>query len=142
MPTFHFPLAARCRNVAGLGLQPVLDTTLFFGASKAGAPGLIDSGASATVFSRDVAEALGIEDLFSGQRATGRTLAGTFDYYLFDLEIEIRFPKFAKRFPAQVGFFSVATSRNILGRSLLFAYFMVAVRERTQEIYLSPEEYG
>ncbi|MCI0637833.1 MAG: retropepsin-like domain-containing protein [Gemmataceae bacterium] len=139
MPTITFPATSAYRYLPGLGLQPALDVTLFYGSSRTSAPGLLDTGAQVSVFSLDVAEGLGIQEVARGERTSVRTLGGGLDVYLFDVEMEVRLPKVVRRFPAQVGFFPVVTSRNILGRNLIFAHFLIAFSEGKQEIYFRPD---
>ncbi len=140
MPTIHFRSGFRYRILPGYGLQPLLDVTLILGSIEASVPGLVDSGASSTVFSLDVADALGIHDISEGRPFRANTLAGAFGCFMFDLEIEVRLPEFRRRFPAQVGFYGGRGSRNLLGRNLLFSHFVIGFQVRQQKIFFQPED--
>lgn len=118
------------------GVQPAAEVSLYNGGSTANAVAVFDSGSLYTVFSPEYAQLIGI-DVTMGTRAVVNTLAGSRDVYLFDLEIQLR--EAGRRFAAQIGFFDGHTTRNILGRSVVFAAFEIGFRESAQRINLRPE---
>ena len=99
---------------------------------------VLDSGASHTVFSREIADLLRIDDMMAGGHVAASTLGGSFEFYLFDLEV--RLPPSSERFTGQVGFAPARIPRNILGRILFFSRFEIGFREVRQHINLRPEE--
>lgn len=140
MPIVNFAASIPYRALANRGLQPLLQVTLFRRAERATTAGILDSGAEATIFGSDVAESLGIEDVTEGEATRAVTLAGSFDYYIFELEMEVVLDRLSRRFPARVGFLPARTTRNLLGRDFIFSHFVVGFADRRQEILLQPED--
>jgi hypothetical protein len=119
------------------GVQPAAEVTLYNGGQTANAVAVFDSGSIYTVFGREYAALIGIDDVTTGNRVVVNTLAGPRDIYLFGLEIQLR--EVGLRFGAQIGFFAGHIARNILGRSVVFAAFEIGFREAAQTIHLRPE---
>lgn len=119
------------------GLQPAAEVQLFNGAMAAKAVGIFDSGSPYTVFSPELAEVIGIDDVMTGRPEGISTLGGPIRIYLFDLEIQLLGA--GPRFAGQIGFFATHAPRNILGRSVIFSAFEVGFHERGQVIHLRAE---
>jgi hypothetical protein len=119
------------------GLQPAAEVTLCNGARETTAVAVFDSGSVYTAFGPQYAELIGIEEVTTGTRVRINTLAGSTDIDLFDLEIQLR--EAGRRFAAQIAFFAGHASRNILGRSVIFAAFEIGFCESAQAIHLRPE---
>jgi Aspartyl protease len=136
--TVNYPITIEYRNIPSAGLQPAVEVELTLREQNARTVAIIDSGATHTVFSVEIAELLGIDDVTTGIRVPASTLGGPFDFYLFDLEI--RFPIDQQTYSGQIGFSPRRTSRNILGRILFFSLFEVGFRETQQRLNLRPEE--
>jgi hypothetical protein len=81
MPTIDYPLTAAYQPAAGVPLVPVLLVELIRGGQSARAVGVVDSGATITVFNPEHAEILGIEDVREGQPERVSTQGGPVDYY-------------------------------------------------------------
>src|SRR5437899_2711322 len=120
MPTIDYPLSAPYLPAAGGALTPLLEVELIRGARTARALGVIDSGSTITVFNPQHAEVLGIENLEEGEPGRVTTQAGLVEFYVFELEMQIRLDGHTKRFPCRVGFFATPKARNILGRNYIF----------------------
>ena len=136
--TVDYPLTLEYRNIPNGGLQPAVEVELTNGARSARTVAILDSGATHTVFSYEIAQLLGIEDVRTGTRVDASTLGGRIEFYLF--EVEIRLPGENQRFAGQIGFFPGQIPRNILGRILFFSRFEVGFRERHQRLHLRPED--
>jgi len=119
------------------GVQPAAEVTLYNGDRAANAVAVFDSGSLYTAFGPEYAGLIGIEDVTTGNRAVVSTLGGPRNIYLFQLEIQLR--EAGRRFAAQIGFFEGHTTRNILGRSVIFAAFQIGFHESAQNIHLRPE---
>lgn len=119
------------------GTQPAAEVTLYSGVLAAKAVAVFDSGSVFTAFSPEHAALLGIDDVSSGRSERISTLAGPGVIYMFDLEIQL--VGVGSRFSAQIGFFSGHASRNILGRSVIFAAFEIGFHETGQVVHLRPE---
>jgi len=126
------------RTVPGLGLQPAVEVELIYGPRRARTVGILDSGATWTIFSREYAAILGIEDISSGRHDRATTLGGPVDFYFFDLEV--RLVVAGASFSGQVGFAAGHLARNLLGRNLVFSRFEIGFRETAQRVHLRPEE--
>jgi hypothetical protein len=136
--TVSYPVSFRYRAVPNMrGLQPAAEVQLFNGAMTTRAVGIFDSGSSYTVFSPELAEVIGIDDVMTGRPEGIGTLGGPIRIYLFDLEIQLLGA--GSRFAGQIGFFATHAPRNILGRSVIFSAFEVGFHERGQVIYLRAE---
>ena len=140
MVTVDYPISSAYLNVPNAGLQPAVEVELVHGHRTTRTVGILDSGSSFTIFSPEFAELLGIDDVSSGHRARASTLGGAVDFYLFDLEMEVRFPSHRGRFAGQIGFFAAKMPRNILGRNLIFARYEIGFRESQQLIHIRPED--
>ena len=140
MITVNYPISSAYLSVPNAGLQPAVEVELVYGERTTRAVGILDSGSSFTIFSPEFAELIGIDDVTSGYPGRVNTLGGDIDFYLFDLEMEIRFPGHRHRFAGQVGFFAARRPRNILGRNLVFARYEIGFRETQQLIHIRPEE--
>jgi len=119
------------------GTQPAVEVSLYNGDRSTNAVAILDSGSVYTVFSPEYAQLIGIEDVTVGHRDTVSTLAGPRDIYLFDLEIQLLVA--GERFAAQIAFFDVHASRNILGRSAIFASFEIGFRESAGQLHFRSE---
>ncbi len=119
------------------GLQPAAEVKLFNGDMTTTAVGIFDSGSPYTVFSPEHAELIGIDNLTAGRAEDVNTLGGPIQIFLFDLEIQLLGA--GPRFAGQIGFFPARTTRNILGRSVIFSAFEIGFHERGQIIHLRPE---
>lgn len=140
MATIRYTYEHPYYPVVGAGLQPALPVQLIMGDRTARAMGILDSGSSVTVFNAEVAELLGIVRLEDGDAMRARTQAGTVEFFLFDLEMEVMLSKaVTHRFPARVGFLPSPRARNILGRNLVFAHYQLGFRERIGRVYMQPE---
>jgi hypothetical protein len=140
MPTIEFPATCAYLAVPPLGRVPAIEVELIYGSRNTRVVGLLDSGSAVTVFSREVAGLLGIEDVSVGDPSVVRTLGGPLPFFIFDMEMAVHLPGLTGRFPGRIGFFLSATGRNILGKNLIFSHFEIAFRERTQELKFRPEE--
>jgi hypothetical protein len=136
--TVNYPLTFDYRNIPSAGLQPAVEVVLAHGERTARAVAILDSGATHTVFSREIADLLGIRDVTAGTPVPVSTLGGRFTFYLFDLHV--RLPGSDQGFSAQIGFSPGRIPRNILGRVVFFSRFEVGFRETRQRINLRPEE--
>jgi hypothetical protein len=119
------------------GLQPAAQVALFNGERTTRAVAILDSGSLYTVFRPEHAELIGIDDVTAGRPEGVNTFGGTIQVFLFDLEIQLLGA--GPRFAGQIGFFSGHASRNILGRSVIFAAFEIGFHERGQVIHLRAE---
>ena len=138
MTTVDYPLSFPYRTVPRMnGLQPAAEVKLFNGEMTTIAVGIFDSGSLYTVFSPEHAELIGIDDVTAGRPEGVTTFGGTIKVFLFDLEIQLM--RAGPRFAGQIGFFPGHASRNILGRSVIFAAFQIGFHERGQVIQLRPE---
>jgi hypothetical protein len=134
VPTVNYEVSIPYQAIPGMpGLQPAAEVELFNGNSRARAVGILDSAASHTGFSSEIATLLGIEDVSAGRRVVISTLGGEIDLYMFDLEMRI--VALGIRFAAQIGFFPTHTPRNILGRIVVFSQFQIGFSERTSQIH-------
>lgn len=138
MVTVNYPLTFEYRNIPNAGLQPAVEVELTNGERNARAVAILDSGATRTVFSREIAELLDINDVTTGDLVRTSTLGGPCEFYLFD--ISMRFPINQAGFTGRVGFSPSRIPRNILGRDLIFSRFEIGFRETQQRINLRPEE--
>lgn len=138
MVTVNYPLTFAYCHIPNAGLQPAVEVVLTNGERTARAVAILDSGATHTVFSHEIADLLGIEDVTTGIPVPAITLGGHFEFYLFD--IHIRLSGDNRDFSAQIGFSPGRTPRNILGRILFFSRFEVGFRETRQRVNLRPEE--
>jgi hypothetical protein len=120
-----------------MGLQPAAEAKLFNGDMTTTAVGIFDSGSPYTVFSPEVAEVIGIDDVMTGRPEGIGTLGGPIRIYLFDLEIQLLGA--GPRFGGQIGFFAAHAPRNVLGRSVIFSAFEIGFHERGQIIHLRAE---
>lgn len=122
------------------GMRPWLDVTLHRGGQLAGAAGLVDSGSTHTVFSKEFAELLGISDVTRGHSSHIVTAGGPITVYLFDdVEMEVNIGGVNRRFASNVGFSPGRLPRNILGLNLLFQQFRIGFRDSQQRFYLLRE---
>ncbi len=141
MPTVHYPYSQNYLPIQpDGGLGPALQVNLIMGGTQIPVVGVLDSGSTITVFNPEHAELLGIEDVRVGGPGRASTQAGPVEYYLFDLEMEVRLAPHVLRFPCRVGFFEARKPRNILGRDFLFRYYQIGFRDREQVVYLRPED--
>jgi|ERR1700728_13693 len=122
------------------GLSPALEVELIRGEHRTRAIGVIDSGATITVFNPEHAEILGIENITDGEPGKAQSQAGAVDYYVFDVEMRVQIEAHVKRFPCRVGFFPVRKPRNILGRNFIFGHYEIGFHDSKQTVYLRPED--
>jgi predicted aspartyl protease len=112
---------------------PIVPIALFHGTQKLVTQGLVDSGASFSVFNDQVANALGI-DLRSGERVKLHGLGRAVGYAH---SVQMVLGKF--RFGARVVFSGELTvSVNILGRSDFFQPFLITFDEQARKVRLEP----
>ena len=119
------------------GTQPAVEVELGYAGATTRAVAIVDSGSIWTLFSSEVAEMIGIEDVTAGHHDRVATLAGARDVYFFD--VELRVVAVDQAINAQIGFFGGRTPRNILGRSVFFSAYEVGFRETAGELYLLRE---
>jgi hypothetical protein len=120
-------------------LSPALEITLRLSAKVARTVGILDTGSTHTVFKNELAMQLGITDITTGTQTTLRSAGGTFDIYLFNIELEVHAGTIQRRFPGQVGFAAGQLPRNILGLNLVFQQFQIGFRDIQQRLYLLSE---
>jgi hypothetical protein len=141
MPTVNYSLSAPYLPAAsGAGLGPALEVELIRGPRTTRAVGVVDSGSTITVFNPEHAELLGIERVEDGELQHVQTQGGEVDYYIFDVEMELRIDAHINRFPCRVGFFPARRPRNILGRNYIFAHYEIGFRDRGDILHLRPED--
>jgi hypothetical protein len=138
--TVTYPFSVPYRNVPGAGFMPAVEVELYYGAVSARTVGVFDSGSPYTVFGVQFAEALGIDDVTAGERVPVRTLGGSVEFFLFDMDIALRIGGETLRFPGRIGFFAGPSPRNILGRIVVFTRFELGFKEHAQQVHIRPEE--
>lgn len=112
---------------------PIVPIALFYGIRRLVTRGLVDSGASFSVFSAQVADALEI-DLRSGERIELHGLGRAVGYIH---PVRMALGRFC--FDARVVFSDELTvSLNILGRSDFFQPFLITFDEQARKVRLEP----
>ena len=114
---------------------PVIEIELTYNGSTRTALSLIDSGSTFSVFSRVLADELGV-DVLQGRVQRLSTLGGSVLAYGHELEIEIT-PEV--RYSTEVLFTEYPVPRNLLGHHGFFDRVAVALRSKYGLIYLQPE---
>jgi hypothetical protein len=141
MPTIvTYDVEIPYRNLPVLGGQPVLEVKLLFQNQEARALGIVDSGSNLTVFSAEIAQILGIDDLTEGDAVEVSTIAPQpVTIYRFPMEIEIETQGIRSRLQGQVCFHPGRLSRNLLGKDLFFHHFQIGFRDRHQRLLIALE---
>lgn len=115
--------------------RPLVGVTLYGPRGEVDTLAEVDSGSRLTLFAREFAQQIGIEDLTSGIPEKYHPLAGgeriAYTHYV-DLEIH------GVRFPTKVAFASDNIGRNLLGRHGFFDHCQVGFREQMLEWYWEP----
>jgi hypothetical protein len=121
------------------GSMPLAEVVLHSGNNHTGTIlALLDTGAIITVFQREFAIDLGIDDVTTGLiHEVVSTLGGSFTVYYFDVEMELTLNGHSNRFGCQVGFAEEHIPRNILGRNIVFQLYTFAFRERHSEVFFA-----
>lgn len=127
------------RDLPGLGHRPAIDVLLHHNGRSARAVGILGTGSVQTVFSREIAELLGITSIQRGDKVTLMSLGGRVEVYQFAVELETYTPEFHCRFSGRVGFAEVPLPRNILGLSPIFQQLQIGFRDLKQRVYLLRE---
>jgi hypothetical protein len=141
MPTVNYPVSVQYLPTGLQGsLSPALEVELIRGAQRTRAVGVLDSGATITVFNPEHAEMLGIDNLQEGELQHAQTQGDAVEYYLFDLEMQLPIYPRINRFFCRVGFFPVRKPRNILGRNLIFQHYEIGFRDTTGIVHLRAED--
>ena len=120
-------------------VSPALPVILDWNGHTAQTVGILDSGSTHTVFSRDIASLLGIDDITEGTLLNIATAGGSISVYLFNLELQVRAGSIHQQFSGQVGFADGRLPRNILGLNVVFQQFQIGFRDSRQLVYLLPE---
>lgn len=128
------------RSLPGLpGTYPALGVVLRNGIRSVRTPAILDSGSLHTVFERQYAQVLGIEQIESGTPISVATFGGRARLYQFQVEMSFDLSGFNGFFPAPVCFPEGTISRNILGRVSIFSRLQLGFREHTQQVLFGPE---
>lgn len=138
METIQYPLTVDYLSLGRVGLAPALEVELIRGTKRAKAVGILDSGSPFTIFSREFAELLGIDDLETGEHDRAATGGGPVDFYYFEVEMGIHIGPHDNRFNCRVGFFPERKPRNILGRNYLFNHYDLGFQDRLQRVLFRP----
>jgi Aspartyl protease len=138
MPTIDYPYSAPYLSAPGGALAPLLEVELIRGAQTARVLGVVDSGATVTVFNPEHANLLGIDNVEEGEAQSVSTQAGSVDYYLFELEMQVQLNGHSNRFPCRVGFFATKKPRNILGRNYIFGHYKIGFWDSQGMMYFLP----
>jgi len=118
--------------------SPLLEVVLHWNGNQTPRfPALLDTGSTRTIFKSEFAESLGIGDLNIFPSINIQTGGGSLSAYLVDIELEVVLGE-RNRFGCQVGF--ARLPRNILGRDIIFAKYVLAFEERTQRVYYRQSE--
>ncbi|GEM_PF-1101600 len=114
---------------------PVIEVALTYKTVVTTDFALIDSGSTFSVFTREIADELGIEVL-QGRVQRLSTLGGSLLAYGHGIEIEIA-PNL--RYQTEVLFTEYPVPRNLLGHNGFLDQVAVALRSKYGLIYLNPE---
>lgn len=114
---------------------PVIEIELFYQGATKTVLSLIDSGSTFSIFSRVLADELGIEVL-QGRVQKLNTLGGSLLAYAHEIEIEIA-PNL--HYKTEVLFTEYPVPRNLLGHNGFLDHVAVALRSKYGLIYLNPE---
>lgn len=114
---------------------PVIEIALFYKGLTKTALSLIDSGSTFSIFSRVIADELGIE-VVQGRVQRLTTLGGSLLAYGHEIEIEVT-PSL--QYKTEVLFTEYPIPRNLLGHNDFFDHAAVALRSKFGLIYLNPE---
>lgn len=114
---------------------PVIEIKFFYNNVGTSDFAVIDSGATFSLITREIADELGIEVL-QGRVQKLATLGGSLLAYGHEVEMEF-IPNF--RYKAEVLFSEYPISRNLLGHQGFLNQVAVALRSKFGLIYLNPE---
>jgi hypothetical protein len=114
---------------------PVIEIELSYQGTTRTAPSLIDSGSTFSIFSRVLADELGIE-VVQGRVQRLTTLGGSLLAYGHEIGIELT-PDI--RYQTEVLFTEYPIPRNLLGHNGFLEQVAVALRSKYGLIYLTPE---
>ncbi|NUO81196.1 hypothetical protein HUU05_14045 [candidate division KSB1 bacterium] len=114
---------------------PVIEVALSYDRAATTDFALIDSGSTFSVFTREIADELGIEVL-AGRAQRLNTLGGSLLAYDHELEIGITS---SLRYAIEVLFTEYPIPRNLLGHNGFLDRVAVALRSKFGLIYLQPE---
>ncbi|MDZ7289686.1 MAG: retroviral-like aspartic protease family protein [candidate division KSB1 bacterium] len=114
---------------------PVIEIEFSYQGATRTALSLIDSGSTFSIFSRVLADELGIE-VVQGRAQRLTTLGGTLLAYAHEIGIEIT-PDL--RYKTEVLFTEYPVPRNLLGHNGFLDRVAVALRSKYGFIYLNPE---
>jgi len=125
----------RYKHVKGLRV-PIITVAIRYGERWHSVEAYVDSGATYSVFTTQVADRLGL-DFRSGRRLYVQVGDGGFiPVYLHDLQIQIG----RYRLQASLGFSDKLGVRfNLLGRTSIFSYFKVCFDERDFKVTFQPQ---
>jgi len=116
-------------------LLPVIEVTLSHEEVMTTDLALIDSGSTFSIFTREIADELGIE-VIQGRVQRLTTLGGSLLAYGHEIKIEIT-PTL--RYKTEVLFTEYPIPRNLLGHNGFFDHAAIALRSKFGLIYLNPE---
>lgn len=114
---------------------PVIEVALSYDQAATTDFALIDSGSTFSVFTREIADELGIE-VMEGRAQRLNTLGGSLLAYGHELEIEITS---SLRYATEILFTEYPIPRNLLGHNGFLDRVAVALRSKYGLIYLQPE---
>jgi hypothetical protein len=114
---------------------PVIEVTLSHDEAMTTDLALIDSGSTFSLFTREIADELGI-DVVQGRVQKLTTLGGSLLAYGHEIEIEIA-PNL--QYKTEVLFTEYPIPRNLLGHNGFLEHVTVALRSKYGLIYLNPE---
>ena len=114
---------------------PVIEVKFFRHDLTATDFAIIDSGSTFSLFSREIADELGI-DVLQGRAQKLTTLGGPMLAYGHEVTIEI-IPSF--QYKTEILFSEYPLPRNLLGHHGFFNQIVVALRSKVGLIYLNPE---
>jgi len=114
---------------------PVIEVTLFYNEVITTDFALIDSGSTFSVFTREIADEMGIE-VVQGRVQRLSTLGGSLLAYEHEIEIGIT-PNI--HYKTEVLFTEYPVPRNLLGHNGFLDHVAVALRSKFGLIYLNPE---
>ena len=140
MPIVDYPYSQTYLQIPNGGSAPALQIDLIRNDQRISLVGVLDSGSIHTVISHEYAPVLGIEEVREGEAVRASTQAGLVEYFLFDMEIQVRIGSLFPRLFCRVGIFGARRPRNILGRDFFFQHYQIGFRDRAQVIYLRPED--
>ena len=114
---------------------PIIPIIVKRGALKLRTSALVDSGASISVFQKNIAEFFGIK-IEEGEKKIFQGVKGKIIAYVHKLNVEVE----GVEFPCKIAFSrEMTTSLNILGRDDFFSYFLITfdeINKRLKMVYL------